>query len=68
MIQDNLTGYLASPNPDSLAEKLLEAILDTNGEKIRAEAFQAVNLRQNSRVINQEHIEIYKGLLSAEGK
>lgn len=68
MIQDNLTGYLASPNPDSLAEKLLEAILDTNGEKIRTEAFRAVNLRQNSRVINQEHIEIYKGLLSAEGK
>lgn len=68
MIEDNLTGYLASPNPDSLAEKLLEAILDTNGERIRAEAFQAVNLRQNSRVINQEHIEIYKRLLSAEGK
>jgi glycosyltransferase involved in cell wall biosynthesis len=68
MIEDKLTGYLASPNSDSLAEKLLEAILDTNREQVRIKAFQAVNLRQNSQVINQHHKEIYKELTNAKGK
>ena len=68
IIEDKLTGYLASPNSDSLAEKLLEAILDTNREQVRIKAFQAVNLRQNSQVINQHHKEIYKELTNAKGK
>jgi glycosyltransferase involved in cell wall biosynthesis len=68
MIEDKLTGYLSSPNSDSLAEKLLEAILDTNREQVRIKAFQAVNLRQNSQVINQHHKEIYKELTNAKGK
>lgn len=68
MIEDKLTGYLASPNPDSFAEKILEAILDKNREQVRAEAFQAVNLRQNSQVINQHHKEVYKDLMNAKGK
>lgn len=68
MIEDKLTGYLASPNSDSLAEKLLEAILDTNCEQVRTKAFQAVNLRQNSYVINQHHKEIYKELTNAKGE
>jgi len=68
MIEDKITGYLASPNPDSLAEKLLEAILDVNREQVRAKAFQVVNSRQNSQVINQQHKEIYKELMNAKGK
>lgn len=68
MIEDKLTGYLSLPNPDSLAQKLLEAILDTNREQVRTTAFQAVNLRQNPQVINQMHKEIYTELVNAEGK
>lgn len=68
MIVDNRTGYLASPNSNSLAEKILEAILDENREQVRAEAFQAVNVRQNSQVINQHHKEVYKELMNAKGK
>lgn len=68
LIEDKSTGYLASPNPDSLAEKLLEAILDANCEQVRTKAFQAVKLRQNSRVINQHHKEIYKELMNVKGE
>ena len=68
MIEDKVTGYLASPNPDSLAEKLLEAIVDENREKVRSEAFQVVKMRQNSQVINQQHKEVYEELMNAKGK
>jgi glycosyltransferase involved in cell wall biosynthesis len=68
MIEDKLTGYLASPNPDSFAEKILEAILDENREQVRAEAFEVVNVRQDSQVINQHHKEFYKELMNAKGK
>ncbi len=68
MIEDKLTGYLASPNPHSFAEKILEAILDENREHVRAEAFQAVTVRQNSQVINQHHKEVYNELMNAKGK
>ena len=68
MVQDGLSGYLAFPNPESLAAKIFEAIFDPNWMRVRTEAFQAVKLRQNAHLINQQHNEVYEELLNTVGE
>jgi glycosyltransferase involved in cell wall biosynthesis len=63
MINDGLTGYLCDPDAGALAAKILEAILDTNAEQVRANAFEEVLIRQNSNKINASHIDFYTKLL-----
>jgi glycosyltransferase involved in cell wall biosynthesis len=68
MVDDGFSGYLSSPNPESLAEKIFEAIFDPNWEIVRTRAFQAVNARQNEQLINQRHKEAYEELLNGAGE
>lgn len=68
MVDDGFSGYLSSPNPESLAEKIFEAIFDPNWEIVRTRAFQAVNARQNEQLINQQHKEAYEELLNGAGE
>jgi glycosyltransferase involved in cell wall biosynthesis len=63
MITDGLTGYLCDPDASSLAAKILEAILDPNAERVRANAFEEVLIRQDSNKINASHIDFYTRLL-----
>ena len=63
MIVDGVTGYLCEPNDRSLAEKILEAILDANAERVRVNAFQEVLNRQNSITINTSHLDFYTKIL-----
>lgn len=63
MINDGVTGYLCDPDANSLAKKILEAILDTNSESLRLNAFQEVLNRQNSITINASHLDFYTKIL-----
>jgi glycosyltransferase involved in cell wall biosynthesis len=63
MINDGVTGYLCDPDANSLAKKILEAILDTNSESVRLNAFQEVLNRQNSITINASHLDFYTKIL-----
>lgn len=67
MVEDQRSGYLADPDPKSLASKILEAILDPNAEKIRMEAFKCVTSRQNPEEINNRHLAVYRKLMNTPG-
>jgi glycosyltransferase involved in cell wall biosynthesis len=66
MINDGVTGYLCSPDASSLAAKIFEAILDTNSERVRTNAFQEVLNRQDSSKIIASHIDFYTKLLEVK--
>lgn len=67
MINDGVTGYLCQPNAESLASRILDAILDPNAERVRASALEAVLRRQNSEKIIASHIDLYTQLLERSG-
>ena len=67
MIDDGVTGYLCPPNPESLAARILDAILDPNSERVRVSALEAVLNRQNSEKIIAGHIDLYTQLLESSG-
>ena len=67
MINDGVTGYLCQPNAESLASRILDAILDLNSDRVRASAFEAVLKRQNSEKIIDSHINLYTELFERSG-
>jgi glycosyltransferase involved in cell wall biosynthesis len=67
MINDGVTGYLCQPNAESLASRILDAILDLNSDRVRASAFEAVLKRQNSEKIIDSHINLYTELFERLG-
>lgn len=67
MIKDGVTGYLCEPTARSLSDKILEAILDSNAEQVRVNAFQEVLSRQGSEKVNESHIDFYEKLLLGTG-
>ncbi len=67
MIDDGVTGYLCPPNAESLASRILDAILDPNSERVRVSALEAVLKRQNSEEIIASHIDLYTQLLERSG-
>lgn len=67
MVEDQISGYLSHATPNSLASKILEAILDPNPEKIRKNAFNSVQSRQNPEEINKRHLAVYQKIIDASG-
>lgn len=68
LIQNGITGYLASPgDPLSLAECLLTALTDPREAKARAErAQQLVRLAYNAEAMVQRTAELYRAVLAKE--